>query len=240
MTSRPRRRSAGAIFILISVTSRAGASRRSRTRCSLPMPWSTLISCSYYGPGRNDRSAMNRDDRSRECNQDRSPTPREPMPCCSYYGPGRNDRSAMNRDDRSRKCNQDRSPTPREPMPKCSFKCCDEINPADAMIRSILPKCSFPCRVKSILPILWLDPSCRDVRFCAVMRSILPMLWYTISSVWNHAGQRITVIFACDPNVAVNAMVGLPFLRSTGRIMDFIKKWPCDQGRRTSFFYWVM
>ena len=44
---------------------------------------------------------------------------------------------------------------------------------------------------------------------------------YTIFSVWNHSGQRITVIFACGPNVAVNAIVGLPILESTGSIMDF-------------------
>ena len=42
MTSWPKRRSAGARFILISVTSRARASTRSRTRCSLPIPMDQL------------------------------------------------------------------------------------------------------------------------------------------------------------------------------------------------------
>ena len=41
-----------------------------------------------------------------------------------------------------------------------------------------------------------------------------------IFSVWNGSGQRITVIFAYGPHVALNAIVGLPFLKSTGIIMD--------------------
>ena len=38
--------------------------------------------------------------------------------------------------------------------------------------------------------------------------------------IWNRSGQRFTVIFACVPNVAVNAIVGLSFLKSIGSIMD--------------------
>ena len=53
-----------------------------------------------------------------------------------------------------------------------------------------------------------------------VVSTFLPVAFKFITHYMTRDGRNITVIFACGPNVAVNAIIGLPFLKSTGSIMD--------------------
>ena len=49
---------------------------------------------------------------------------------------------------------------------------------------------------------------------------MLPVAFEFTTHYRTRDGSPISVIFACGPNIAVNATVGLPFLTSTGSILD--------------------
>ena len=54
-----------------------------------------------------------------------------------------------------------------------------------------------------------------------VVSTALPVAFEFITPYFHRDGSPINLIFACGPNVAVNAIVGIPFLQATGSILDF-------------------
>ena len=54
-----------------------------------------------------------------------------------------------------------------------------------------------------------------------VVSTALPVAFEFTTPYFHRDGSPINLIFACGPNVAVNAIVGIPFLQATGSILDF-------------------
>ena len=54
-----------------------------------------------------------------------------------------------------------------------------------------------------------------------VVSTALPVAFEFATPYFHRDGSPINLIFACGPNVAVNAIVGIPFLQATGSVLDF-------------------